>query len=464
MAREEPHARAADLPPALTATLAALIGNEVDALRAALKLPPPTSIRLNRAKGFAPTAEQVAWCAQGRYLHERPAFTFDPMLHAGAYYVQEASSMLLEQAVRTAFPADRDVLALDLCAAPGGKTTHLLDLLSPGSFVLANEVSAKRRSILAENLWKWGHPGVAITGRATEALERLQGTFDLVLLDAPCSGEGMFRKDPFAREQWSEALVRQCATTQRGLVSRAWNALAPGGVLIYSTCTWEPGENEAQLAALIEEGGTCLDLPMAAAWGVERVHGEQVIAYRCYPHRVRGEGFFIGLVRKPGVAPARAMSPAREQEAHSAGQWLTDERNSLFTEQDGTVFAAPAAWSATIADLQRALPLEAPGIPVAERKGDDRRPHPALALSTLLARDAFPEVELDLPGALQFLRGLSIPARAARGTALAVHRGLPLGWLQGAGNRWNNRWPAPWRIRAHSPSAPPVSWATDVDR
>ena len=239
---------------------------------AALDTVPPTSIRVNPAKWAGPLAHPIPWCTTGRYLERTPSFTFDPLLHAGAYYVQEASSMLVEQAVKATGLADTDVLALDLCAAPGGKTTHLASLLTKGSLVVANEIDRKRQSVLQENLWKWGAANTVITGSASPDLQGLPETFDLILLDAPCSGEGMFRKDPFAREQWSPALVEQCASTQRGIIEHAWNALRPGGFLIYSTCTWEEAENEQQLAALVEIGAECVPVPLDPTWAWTGAH------------------------------------------------------------------------------------------------------------------------------------------------------------------------------------------------
>lgn len=465
MAHDSGHdAAATPLHPALSATLAPLLGDEWHALRAALDTPAPVSIRLNPTKGLAPVAAQVPWCVQGRYLNERPAFTFDPLLHAGAYYVQEASSMLLEQAVISAGLKGAGVLALDLCAAPGGKTTHLCDLLGPEAFIMANEVDGKRRSVLAENLWKWGHPGTLITGRAAERLEHMPGLFDLVLVDAPCSGEGMFRKDPFARQQWTPALVQHCASTQRGLIAKAWEALSPGGVLIYSTCTWEASENEQQLTPLVAAGAESIGLPLHAEWGVVRTEVQGVIGHRCYPHRVRGEGFFIAVLRKPGVRDEHSGTLAPAPPPHPVANWTAAPEGCATMEQQEVVYAVPSRWADTVNNLIPVLRPDAPGIPVAERKGREWTPHAALATSALLNRNTFPEVPLDHAQALSYLRGETLAADAARGPALATHRGLPLGWMHGAGNRWNNRWPSAWRIRAHAPLAPLVSWATDGDR
>lgn len=438
-----------------------LLGNESDLLRSALEGDPPTSLRVNPTKWAGPEAAPIPWCTQGKYLDERPAFTFDPLLHAGAYYVQEASSMLVEQALKATGLLDRELLALDLCAAPGGKTTHLISLLSPGSLIVANEIERKRQYILQENLWKWGAANTVVTGSAPQDLDRLPEFFDLILVDAPCSGEGMFRKDPFAREQWSPALVQQCASTQRGIMDHAWNALRPGGALIYSTCTWEEAENETQLARLVAAGAESIRIPTEPQWGVVSVERNGVHALRCYPHRLKGEGFFIGVLKKPGELQPRTRNEGSTRPGTSDDflNWLDAGRSWSFSELEQVTYAVECRWSAIVSKLSGSMRMRSPGIPVAEQKGADKRPHAALALSMALRQEAFPLLDLEHDQALEYLRGSAIPASAAAGTTLVRHAGIGLGWVQGAGNRWNNRWPAPWRIRSHRPSTALVSWA-----
>lgn len=449
-------ANAPGLPPILRERLASMVGNDVHALEAALSASPPTSIRLNPRKPFAMHAAPVPWCAHGRYLDERPAFTLDPLLHAGAYYVQEASSMLIEQAVIASRACERDILALDLCAAPGGKSTHMLSLLTEGSLLVANEPDGARRRILAENIWKHGAVNAMITGSDPSDLRTLPGHFDLVLVDAPCSGEGMFRKDPFAREQWSPALVESCAAAQRSIVEHAWHSLAPGGTLIYSTCTWEPLENEAQLAPLVAQGATSVELRLDPIWGVasSAIHG--VIGYRCYPHRVRGEGFFLSVLTKPGALQARRTTD--EGEARAVWPWISAASACNPIELHDVRYALPSRWSAPFRALQRTLRVHAPGTPFAERKGEAWVPHPAAALSQALDRSAFPHIQLDLGQAIAYLSGEALASGAASGIALVTYEGFALGWAHGVGRRWNNRWPGPWRIRSQRSSAPRVSW------
>lgn len=441
------------------ARLSIELGSEVEGLGEALRTTSPVSIRVNSAKWSGPDEERIPWCATGHYLGERPSFTFDPLLHAGAYYVQEASSMVLEQAVKASGLAEERIVALDLCAAPGGKSTHLRSLLHPDALLVSNEIDHKRAVILQENMWKWGGANGMITNAAPSRYASLEETFDLIVVDAPCSGEGMFRKDPFAREQWSPALVQQCCAMQHDALDHAWTSLKPGGMLIYSTCTWEITENENQVERLIAKGGSCITIPALPEWGMVRSnHRNGVDALRCYPHRMSGEGFFIALLRKPGHRTAAPTSRAAH-ETPEGTSWLKPTRAWRMIERNDERSAIDASWSGTIERIRSVLPVWSQGIPYGERKGDAWRPHTALALAQDLDRSGFTEVSLDHAGAIAMLQGNALPATGVHGSALATYQGVPLGWLQGAGNRWNNRWPAPWRIRAQRPSAPLVSWS-----
>lgn len=456
--RSQPTVTPAALPSSFFDRLHAQLGEEVDGLADALLTVSPTSIRVNPAKWHGPEAVHIPWCTNGYYLPERPAFTFDPLLHGGCYYVQEASSMLLEQAVRTSGLAGERIVALDLCAAPGGKSTHLRDLLHTDSLLVSNEIDNKRQMILQENLWKWGAANTVITGSAPHRLQDLPEFFDLIVVDAPCSGEGMFRKDPFARAQWNERLVDQCATMQRDALGYAWESLRPGGVLIYSTCTWEVGENEAQVARLLGQGGVRVAIPADPSWGVVRSERLGVDALRCYPHMVQGEGFFLAAVRKPGEWIPQHRTTG-EYSDDGPTRWLRPTRSWSTVEQGEALFATEPSWGAAVKALRATMRVLSPGVPLAERKAGEWRPHHALALSSDLDPSSFMRVPLNMDEALAYLRGNSIPASDAHGVALATHGNIALGWTQGAGNRWNNRWPSPWRIRSQHPNAPPVSWS-----
>lgn len=437
------------------------LGDEVTGLEDALHAEPPVTVRINPAKWKGPDRPVVPWCASGRYLADRPSFTFDPLFHAGAYYVQEASSMLLEQAVKATGLQDTPIVALDLCAAPGGKTTHLRSLLHPETLLVANEIDRKRQPTLMENCWKWGAPNTVISGSAPVALRNTPECFDLILVDAPCSGEGMFRKDAYAREQWSPELVEACARTQSSILDHAWSALRPGGWLIYSTCTWELQENEQQLDRLTKQGAQAYPLQLDPAWGI--VQGEHlgILGARCYPHRLRGEGLFCAVLRKPGayVEPSELRIAEPQQDLADEQRYLLTPETWHTLEREEIRYAIRPGHARTIDTLERTLQVFAPGIPLVERKAGRWRPHPALALSTALDKDRCTTMPLDREQAIAYLKGATLPAQNASGTALATYADMGLGWLHGAGNRWNNRWPTPWRIRAHKPMAPPVSWA-----
>lgn len=436
------------IPEILWQRLHTLLGDELAALQRALEEPPPVSIRLNPAKPGGPEGMPIPWCAAGRYLPERPVFTLDPALHAGAYYVQEASSMLLAAALEASGMLQRPILALDLCAAPGGKSTLLRSMLHPQALLVANEVEGKRQAALQENLWKWGLPNVAVTGSAPQDLAHLPECFDLIVVDAPCSGEGLFRKDAFARAQWSERLVEGCAITQWHIVEQAWHALRPGGVLVYSTCTWEVAENEERLSQLAQWGAIPVVVPTAPEWGMATVEHDGLQGLRCYPHRVRGEGFFLAAVRKPGDPAAPWPDDGRPRQDHPVVRaWLKQPERWSLSEHRGVLHAVDGRWATVMGRIGGALRMLAPGRPVAEMRGPAWSPHAALALDTSLLPEAFPTVELDRATALRYLRGEALRAHGVHGTALACYHGLHLGWLHGAGQRWNNGWPAPWRIR-----------------
>jgi 16S rRNA C967 or C1407 C5-methylase (RsmB/RsmF family) len=260
------------------------------------------SIRLNPLKPIErfKNHAQVPWTTNGFILNERPVFSLDPLYHAGSYYVQDSSSMILET-ILNKVNLDRNGLYLDACAAPGGKSTILLDYLDNEGFLIANEVDPKRNSILRENILKWGRLNVGVTSLPTKKFDELHCAFDLILIDAPCSGEGMFRKDAFAIEQWSQNLVESCALTQTNILGELTPTLKEGGVLIYSTCTTNKSENEFQLQALLETGQFDIieiDLSAHSKHLIEAKSEGKTIGYYLLPGTSTGEGLFISALRK----------------------------------------------------------------------------------------------------------------------------------------------------------------------
>ena len=388
-------------------------------LAAALDNTPSVSVRINRKKVANPVSfvdrfagygvRPVPWCRSGFYLDRRPDFVHDPLLHAGTYYVQEAASMVYESIVESIlqeyFPKDSSVRVLDLCAAPGGKSTAMLNALE-GDFVLvANEYDRKRAAILKENLDKWGDPNVVITNSPTASFQPLEDFFDIVAVDAPCSGEGMMRREPVARTQWSEGLVAQCSALQRNILADAVSSLRPGGFLIFSTCTFNDTENEANVSWLASDKGL-----------------EQVGTPRhFYPHRETCEGLFVAVFRKPASLGTTISFPAA-----------------------GTDVAKVAALLA-----KKRVRIVSAGIEKSELKGKLEIPSSRMVLARDYRRDSFPSVDLSREEALAYLRrnSLVLPPNVPTGYVAVCHEGYPLGLAKNIGSRANNLYPAEFKVR-----------------
>lgn len=451
--------------PDFSSQISALLpAKEAEALLHAIQSTPPSvAIRLNTAKCRSlPTAAQVPWCSRGFYLDERVPFTFDPMLHAGAYYVQDASSMILQLIVERLVSSP--VRYLDLCAAPGGKTTAALDALPEGSLMVTNEIMPDRARILLENVAKWGNPQCVVTSDSSDRFAALSGFFDVIAADVPCSGEGMFRKDAEAVAQWSPRLVEQCAVRQREIVDNAWQALRPGGIFIYSTCTYNRAEDEEMVEYLVaKHGAESIGLRFPDEWRILPGIATTAHCYRFMPHRTRGEGLFVAVVRKPGNAPHAVVAPKRAKSSprtaivpKEVNGWLNG--NFAFAaDEKGIISALPMAHTDEVALLRSKVRVLSAGVQVAATKGRDVVPAHHLALSTALNRSAFPCCEVDYTTAIAYLRGESIIlADAPRGYVAVTYRGLPLGFAKNLGNRANNLYPREWRIKStHIPELPP---------
>ena len=445
------------LPVDFEKQMVSLLGAEgFAAFSASLDEPPRTAFRPNAAKGAraADQLERVPWSSSGMYLRERPAFTFDPLLHAGAYYVEEPSSMFIEQALRH---VGRPRRVLDLCAAPGGKSTLLRSLLDEDVLLVCNEPVAARAQVLLENMLKWGNASVVVTNDYPSDFSSLRGFVDVIAADVPCSGEGMFRKDAGAVSQWSLAAVSACAERQMDIIRSVWPALAEGGYLIYSTCTYNTDENERNVERICRElQAEAVEIKVNENWGVtgNLLKGTSFPVCRFLPSRADGEGFFLALLRKKGGEAVAAGRKGREALAplkKSFGCWL-DNRVDTWRqwERTGTVFAIPDAVAADFGQLSAACRVLSVSIPVAMLKGGKQMPHQGLALSTYLNRKAFPVCEVNRKEALNYLRrlSLSLPADCERGYVLLTYKGFPLGFVNNLGNRANNLYPQNWKIRS----------------
>ena len=403
----------------------------------------PVSIRTNPFKSFDPACLPVdcavPWSPYGLYLKERPSFTLDPHFHAGAYYVQDASAMMVGWMFRQILQKQEAfVRVLDLCAAPGGKTTDLAaslrEAFGPSFVLVSNEVIRQRAQTLLDNVAVWGDPNVIVTSSDPSDFASVKSYFDIIVADVPCSGEGMFRKSENARNMWSEDNVNLCAARQRRIVADAWDALAPGGIMIYSTCTLNGQENDGNVKWIASElGGELLDFEMPFD-GPRRTE----CGFLMVPGQVRGEGQYCAAIRKNGV-PRPAVNAASDGSVA-----MFDRSGELYALPD--VIASQMPLLAKGAGGKRLKVLNA-GVHAFTLKGRDRIPCADLALSNLLDPDDFPSVELPLQDALRFLHkdGFALPD-APMGYVVVTYDSLPLGFMKNLGNRANNLHPSGRRI------------------
>lgn len=418
-----------------------------------------TSIRINRAKitddeicsHFA-ESKRVGWCEEGLYLSERPQFTLDPLLHSGAYYVQEASSMFITHVIRHLI--SEPVACLDLCAAPGGKSTAAISALPEGSSIVSNEIDRRRARILAENIAKWGYPRATVTCNAPKDFKPLKQVFDLIITDVPCSGEGMFRKDEGAVTDWSPSKVSGCAELQHQIIDDIWGCLKPGGILIYSTCTFNIEEDEKMVQYICDElGGTALEIPVQEEWNIHKPLIGANPCYRFMPHFTKGEGLFMAVIRKDEdiVQPHKLKKPVKNliKVTGDISHWVSEEV-VLEQNKDGIITAIPKVHK-ELHDIITAngLFILQSGIELGTVKGKDIIPSHNLALSTVLSESAFKKYEVDEQIALDYLRRLAfvLPSDAPTGYLILTHRSHPLGFVKNLGNRCNNLYPQEWRIR-----------------
>lgn len=456
------------LPAALLDSLAGLPGYHRETFErvhaAAEKI---TSLRLNPTKIKSPERAQqvlqslsangvskVPWNSQGYYLPARPSFTFDPFFHAGAYYVQEASSMFLEQAVRATVDVSAPLKVLDLCAAPGGKSTLLQSLISADSLLVANEVIKARAALLADNLTKWGAPNVVVSNNDPRDFSRLPGYFDLVVVDAPCSGSGLFRRDRELVSEWSPENVTLCSQRQQRILADVLPAVKEDGIVIYSTCSFSAEEDEAILDWLADHFELeNITIPLEEQWGIVPTvtHKRNYTGYRFYPDQLKGEGFFIacfrkrsgGTLRRPKEQKRVALT-ARQREVITP--WLNIPPAYQYFLHQEEVLILPPLLAAEMPLLQQQLYIRKAGVKAGQPGQKELIPDHQLAASMLVSDD-LPAVSLNLQQALQYLRkedpGVTTEVR---GWSLVRYEGMNLGWAKFLPNRMNNYYPKELRI------------------
>ena len=433
-----------------------------------LSTAPKVSVRANRLKGVsAPDGvNRVKWCTEGWYLPQRLPFTFDPSMHQGLYYVQDASSMIISHIIKCLTNGENPPLRyLDACAAPGGKTTAAIDSLPYGSLVVANEYVPTRAEALAENIIKWGYPSVISQGD-TARFKKLKSFFDIIAADVPCSGEGMFRKDAEAVAQWTPTLVAECVARQREIVENLWSALRPGGYFIYSTCTFNRSENEEMVDYIKELGASTIEIEMPNSWNIVKGINTDNHCYRFMPHKVEGEGLFIAVLRKNDDGEMLSQRYAKNKKNTKEKISNIDQLKSRLidsSEFEATlvkdkVVMFPKIWSNELSVLLSQLNVIHFGVHVAMVKGKDYIPTQSLAMSQYLNKEEFVNYEVDYHTAISYLRREAIVIDdAPKGYVLLIYKNKPLGFVKNLGNRANNLYPQEWRILStHIPSEIPV--------
>jgi 16S rRNA C967 or C1407 C5-methylase (RsmB/RsmF family)/NOL1/NOP2/fmu family ribosome biogenesis protein len=423
-----------------------------------------TSIRMNPFKPSATkTNQQVPWCPQGFYLESRPSFTFDPLFHAGAYYVQEASSMFIDHIMRTIRPKkDEPIKVLDLCAAPGGKSTLLNSALESSDLLVANEIIKTRVPILTDNLSRWGTTNTIVTNNDPKDFNTIHSFFDVILVDAPCSGSGMFRKDPAAMNEWSEGNVNLCHQRQERILADVYPSLKEDGYLIYSTCSYSHQENEDILDWLCTEFGLeSIRIPINKEWGIVETQSPDKGAwgYRFYPGKVQGEGLFAGCLRKKessgGISNyknnGQQKLPAKEMDLVKA--YLNNADDFYLFKVNDDWLAINREHKESLNILHRHLYIKKSGIRVGKLAGNDLIPDHELALSLAINKDVVLSTPLNKEQAIQYLRRDAIDiAVNAKGWSLMEYEGHALGWAKLLPNRINNYYPKEIRIMQSPPA------------
>ena len=444
------------LPTEFTERMIKQLGaEEAERLFVALDSVSPVAVRLNPAKcgdeGVWSEGEAIAWSKNGRKLKERPSFTLDTAFHAGAYYVQEAASQFIDYIVSQEELQGKRVL--DMCAAPGGKTTIYSTAVGEGGLVVANEYVRSRANILADNMRKWGMGNVLVTNNAPEHIAQFEGWFDVVAVDAPCSGEGMFRKEEVAREDWSEDVVKMCAARQLSIVREAWQSLKNGGLFIYSTCTFNDDEDEGVLKAFIEESGDVFEplqsIEIDDAWGIVRGAVGAFQTFRFLPHKTDSEGLFVAVARKMEPTTQRTPKARKKvmQEVDKSSRkelmrWIQQPDNHIFAMVADTVYAYRAEQFKAVQALSECLTAIYSGVAMGQIFKGKLKPDWALSQYVGFERKAVAVEEVDEERALDYLRKKDIAVGdMVEGMNLVTHKGRALGFAKKVGARCNNLYP-----------------------
>lgn len=446
------------LPPSLLLQLHHVQGFDPHTFVAAHQQPAPTSIRLHPIKGATVPLQNktaIPWCQGGYYLPERPLFTADPLLHAGAYYVQEASSMFLDKAIQQIFPQREHLRVLDLCAAPGGKSTLLAASLAASSLLISNDVIRSRAAILEENMTRWGYNNTWVCSNDPRDFGRMTAYFDMIVVDAPCSGSGLFRKDERALNEWSEANVQLCSERQQRILMDVLPALKKDGYLVYATCSYSPAENEEILDFIAEHFSLkSVSITQEKDWGVEATFSpkHKMEGYRFFPNRVKGEGFFMAVLQKQEGTDSfnypRFRTAHNKKIAEQASHLLRQQHYHFVVNERGFFSAIQEQHEADFHFLREYVYLRRAGTLLGSPSPKEWIPEHDIALS-IDVHSELPSIELNLENALLYLKKepFELPENTSKGWYIIRYQSQGLGWIKALGNRVNNYLPKNWRIR-----------------
>ena len=446
------------LPESFVASMRQMLGDDAEKLFVALDTEPVVSIRLNPYKPAQVfDGENIGWSKWGRYLAERPQFTLDPLMHGGAYYVQEASSQFVGYLLKDDNLDGKRIL--DMCAAPGGKTTIYSTLVGRGGLVVANDINRSRTLALADNVQRWGLGNVVVTCNEPSHIGAFEHWFDVVAVDAPCSGEGMFRKMEEARTEWTPSSVDVCVARQKEILAEAWRTLRPGGKLLYSTCTFNDREDEGVVKWLMEEYGNSLEtverIELDDGWGVVR---SDIGAFQCfhfYPHKVQGEGFFVAIARKSNESVRRVVPksrrkvfvPLQNKDIAEVSRWVDSPKQMTFKLIGDTVYGYDNAVIDDVINLSEFLSVVYSGVAFGQIFKGKLKPEHPLALFVGCNAKVVPTVEVSLEDALDYLRRQDIAAlQFEEGINRVMYGGVAIGFIKRIGVRCNNMYPKDLRI------------------
>ena len=441
-------------PPAFKRRMISQLGHDFKAFKNVHGVPALTSIRLNPKKpvnqSSLPINTKVPWCHNAYYLKTRPSFTLDPFFHAGQYYVQEASSMILDKVVRQLGILSQECKALDLCAAPGGKSTLLLSLMNDEGLLVSNEVIRSRAFMLRDNITKWGYANAIVTQNDPAKFSNLKSYFDLILVDAPCSGEGLFRKDPSSMDQWSEENVRVCSLRQKRILANAIPALNNSGYLIYSTCTYNEHENDQQVKWLMESFDLeTVHIELSPEWGIS-YNG---LSYKCYPNKVEGEGFAFSIFKKKGLKKRikrkriKKLKGPGKNDLEKLNKWYQMKLDQIVVHKSKEFVLLPQLLQNEFDTLNNHLNIIYAGCPLGSFKRSEYIPTHAALMNPDIQQKC-KSVALTISEAQDFLRGHKLDfSTNDRGWHFVSFEQSPLGWIKCLERRVNNYYPKSLRIR-----------------